>query len=149
MNTQTTSERSHAGAGDRVELTVTKARGGVRRGMIVVLVISTVLAVVCLGAIEIFATTHTAPRPAKTPVIAAPPQSGTLRGPTWDLAHLGANGLEKCSAFRRVVRQTTALQTAGGGTISSAARIRLDADLAAAQKMPPSALTPMQCGVPL
>jgi len=117
--------------------------------MMVVLVISTVLAVVCLGAIEIFATTHTAPRPVKISVIATPPNSDTLRRPTWDLAHLDANGLEKCSAFRRVVGHTTALQTAGGGTISSAARIRLDADLAAAKKMPPAALTPMQCGVPL
>ena len=147
MKTAKTSKQGHVDAGDGVELTVTEARGGVRRGVIVVLVVSTLLAAVGLGAIAMFAT-HYAPRP-PTPMIAALAQPDTLKTRTWDLGHLGANGLEKCSAFRRVLKHTSALQTTGGGTITYGERARLDAELAAANKMPPAALTPMQCGVPL
>jgi hypothetical protein len=148
MKTEAKSEQPQADSGDRVELTVTQARGGVRRGMTKVLVISTLLAVASLGAIGIFAS-RTAPKPPKPYAIAAATQSDMLKGRTWDDAHLGANGLEKCNAFRRVVEHAAALQTAGGGTISSAVRMRLDTELAAAKEMPPAALRPGQCGVPL
>jgi hypothetical protein len=52
-------------AGDGVELTVTEARAGVRRGVSKILVISTVLAGVALSAAWIFA-----PRPAAPPATA-------------------------------------------------------------------------------
>jgi hypothetical protein len=63
--------------------------------------------------------------------------------------HLGAVGLEKCRAFRLVVRHTRHLQAAGGGAITAAATHRLEAELASAKAMPPRSLTPAQCGVPL
>ena len=148
MKSETKSTQSHIDTGDGVALTVTQARGGLPSGMMTMLVTSTLLAVVSLGTIGIIVS-RTAPRPARSHAIAVADQSDVLRGRTWDEAHLGANGVEKCSAFRRVVEHTTALQSAGDGTISSRVRVGLDAELSAATAMPPAALTPRQCGVPL
>jgi hypothetical protein len=75
--------------------------------------------------------------------------SDKLRGSTWTRAHLGAQGLAKCQAYRRVRMATTQLQQAGGGTITTVDRRRLERQLAAARRLPPRALTPFQCGVPL
>ena len=143
-------EQSHADAGDGVERTVTQARGGVRRGMLKVLLISTVLAIAGIGAVVLISGL---PRqhPALTQTT-APGDAGnanTLATRTGDSDHLGANGLEKCQAFRLVVEHTQAFQAAGGGTISPAQTSGLQAELGAADAMPPRSLTPAQCGVPL
>jgi len=50
-NDRDASELSHLGAGRGVERTVTEARGGVQRGVSKILGISTLLAVVAIGAI--------------------------------------------------------------------------------------------------
>jgi len=57
--------------------------------------------------------------------------------------------LEKCRAFRQVAKHTAALQGADGGTISQGQAIRLQTELNAAKALPPTSLTPAQCGVPL
>ncbi len=75
--------------------------------------------------------------------------SDKLRSPAWDRAHLGADGLAKCQAYRHVREATARLQQANGGTITAGERHRLESQLAAAKRMPPRALTPFQCGVPL
>jgi len=143
-------EQSHADAGDGVERTVTQARGGVRRGMLKVLLISTVLGIAGIGAVVLFSGL---PRQHATLTqTAAPGAAGTanvLATRTWDSDHLGANGLEKCQAFRLVVKHTQAFQAAGGGTISPTQRSSLQDELSAADAMPPRSLTPTQCGVPL
>ena len=102
-------EPSHADAGDGVERTVTQARGGVRRGMTKVLVISTVLAVIAIGAVWLI-TTRTSPRAHQSTVTqtaaltpASPPNP--LKSQVWDQAHLGASGLPAViRAERRIVR---------------------------------------------
>lgn len=80
---------------------------------------------------------------------AASAHADKLRSPAWDRAHLGADGLAKCQAYRHVRETTAWLQKADGGTITARERQRLQAQLAAAKRMPPHALTPLQCGVPL
>jgi hypothetical protein len=75
--------------------------------------------------------------------------SDVLHNRTWALRHLGANGLEKCRAFRLVRKHTAQLQVAGGGTITAGERGRLETELGSAKAMPPRSLTPFQCGVPL
>ena len=146
-------ELSHADAGDGVERTVTQARGGVRRGMTKVLVVSTVLAVIAVGAVWLI-TTRTSPRAHQSTVTqtaaltpASPPNP--LKSQVWDQAHLGAGGLEKCSALRKVLNHATELQGAGRGSMSPSERTQLDAELNTAKAMPPVSLTPSQCGVPL
>jgi hypothetical protein len=145
-----TTEQAQADAGDGVERTVTQARGGVRRGMLKVLLISTMTAIAVMGAI-IFFCARPGPRaaPAAAPGSPAPSGAATLASGTWDASHLGANGLEKCQAFRMVVMHTHAFQADGGGTISTGQRSSLQAELNAAEAMAPKSLTPAQCGVPL
>jgi hypothetical protein len=143
-------KQSHIDAGDGVQRTVTQARAGVRRGMIKVLAISTGLAILAIGAVFLLSP-H--PRQQSTSIQAPAPsvvaQTDTLETRTWDGSHLEANGLEKCRAFRQVVKHTAALQVAGGGTISRGQTMRIQAELNAARAMPPTSLTPMQCGVSL
>ncbi len=79
----------------------------------------------------------------------APVNTNTLVTRAWDSDHLGADGLEKCQAFRLVVEHTRAFQASGGGTISAAQRSELQAELSAANAMPPRPLIASQCGVPL
>jgi len=147
MQNQTpTPEQSHINAGDGVHRTVTQARGGVRRGVIKVLVFSTLLAVVAMTAVWYFSARSAAP-PAVTTTATAHPTA--LASGAWDRGHLGANGLEKCQAFRLVLEHTTQAQTSGGGSISSAQANRLQAELNAAKQMPPASVTPFECGVPL
>ena len=59
--------RQEARAGDGVELTVTQAHAGVRRGVSRILVISTALAVVALFAAWIFMPRHASGAPAAAP----------------------------------------------------------------------------------
>ena len=142
--------QDHIDAGDGVERTVTQARSGVRRGMIKVLGISVVLAIVAIGAVFVISPHPRQPAtltPSPAPSVVA--QTNTLQTSAWDRRHLEANGLQKCRAFRQVVKHTSALQASGGGTISQAQSIRLEAELSAAKAMAPTSLTPMQCGVPL
>ena len=146
-------DQSHADAGDGVERTVTQARGGVRRGMSKVLVASTVLAVIAVGAVWLLSARN-APLAQQSMVtqpaaLASAPQPNALKGQVWDQAHLGADGLEKCSAFRQVLNHTDQLQGAGRGPMSPAERTQLEAELNTAKMMQPAALTPFQCGVPL
>jgi hypothetical protein len=146
-------DQSHADAGDGVERTVTQARGGVRRGVTKILVISTFLAVVALGAVWLLSS-RTAPRAqqslaTQTAGFTSAPQRDPLKSRVWDQAHLGADGLEKCSAFRQVLNHGAELQGAGRGLMSSSERAQLEAELTSAKAMPPVSLTPFQCGVPL
>jgi hypothetical protein len=149
-NSTAGADRSHLDAGDGVERTAVQARGGVRRGMLKVLLGSTMLAVVGIGAVFLFLS-H--PRKSftltqtTTPGVAG--NSNTMATHTWDSDHLGANGLEKCQAFRLVVEHTRAFQVIGGGTISAAQRSDLQEELSAAKAMPPRSLIASQCGVPL
>jgi len=145
--------KSRVDAGDGVELTITQARGGVRRGMTKILVLSTVLAVVALGVVWLVSS-WTAPRAhqsmvTQTAALTSAPQPDPLKSRVWDQSHLGAGGLEKCSAFRRVLSHTTELQGAGRGPMSLSERTQLEAELNAAKTMPPVSLTPFECGVPL
>jgi hypothetical protein len=68
---------------------------------------------------------------------------------TWLLAHLGANGLEKCRAFAKVRSDADQLQKAGNGALDAAQRIRLEQRLAAVKAMPPRSVTARTCGSPL
>jgi hypothetical protein len=154
MQTEKSSiEQPHADAGDGVELTVTQARGGVRRGMTKVLVISTLLAVVAVGAVWSLSVRPGPPaqqsRLAHAAALASAPQPNALKNQVWDQAHLGADGLEKCSAFRKVLNHTTELQGAGRGSMSPSERTQIEAELNTAKAMLPVSLTPFQCGVPL
>jgi hypothetical protein len=153
MKTQRPTELSRADAGDGVERTVTQARGGVRRGMTKVLVVSTVLAVIAVGAVWLLSarTARHAQQSTVTQTAALTPASppNPLKSQVWDQAHLGADGLEKCSAFRHVVNHTAELQGAGRGPMSPSERAQLEAELNSAKMMPPVSLTPFQCGVPL
>jgi hypothetical protein len=145
-----TAKQAHIDAGDGVERTVTQARGGVRRGLIRVLVISTLLVVGGIGAVWLFSARSAGPPMSAQTVVGAPaPQSTLLKGKAWDRRHLGANGLEKCHAFRLVLKHAAELQSAGGGTISSEESNRLQAELDAAKRLQPASVTPVQCGVPL
>jgi len=145
--------QSHADSGDGVERTVTQARGGVRRGMTKILVLSTALAVAALGAVWLLSA-RTAPRAqqsmvTQTAALTSAPQPQPLKSRVWDQAHLGTAGLEKCSAFRQVLNRTSELQGAGRGPLPPSERTQLEAELNAAKTMPPVLLTPFQCGVPL
>jgi hypothetical protein len=149
-NDQVSAEQAHRDAGDGVECTVTRARGGVRRGVSKILVISTALAVIALGAIWFVAARPAHQSMSTGAAAAATPQpSDALTSRAWDQSHLGAQGMAKCSAFRRFLRDTSRLQGEGGGTLSHAQRIVLDEELKTAQAMQPVALTPVQCGVPI
>ena len=146
-------EQSHRDAGDGVERTVTQARGGVRRGMTKILVISTLLAVGAVSAVWLVSA-RTAPGAqqslgTRTAALVSAPQRSPLKSKVWDQANLGADGLEKCSAFRQVLSHATELQGAGRGPISQSERTQLEAELNTAKTMPPVSLTPFQCGVPL
>jgi hypothetical protein len=146
-------KQEHVDAGDGVERTVTQARGGVRRGMTKrVLALSTLLAVIGIGAIWLlyagFAPNSQPSLPTQTAAAAAP-QPNLVRSQAWDQAHLGADGLEKCSAFRKVFDRTTALQGRDQGQMSASERTALVAELNTAKAMPPVSLTPFQCGIPL
>jgi len=117
-----------------------------------ILVTSTLLAVVAIGAVWLLSA-WTAPRAQQSMVIqtaalTSAPQP-PLKGRVWDQARLGADGLEKCSAFRQVLNHATELQGAGRGSMSPSERTQLEAELNAANAMPPMSLTPVQCGVPL
>jgi hypothetical protein len=72
-----------------------------------------------------------------------------LKSQVWDQAHLGADGLTKCSAFRQALNHTAELQGAGREPMSPSDRAQLEAELNTAKTMPPVSLTPLQCGVPL
>ncbi len=154
---RTSAEQSHLDAGDGVERTGVQARGGVRRGASKVLVISTLLAVVAIGAIWMLSArpaTRAAPSTSvsasgQTAALTSAPRSTTLKSPEWDQAHLGADGVEKCGAFRRVLNRVTALQGSGARAISASESTQLDTALNAAKAMPPASLTPAECGVPL
>lgn len=63
--------------------------------------------------------------------------------------HMGPNAEAKCRAFRKVMTDTQALQTAHGGSLPTAARLRLQHELTRAHAKPPRQLTPRQCGLPL
>ena len=63
--------------------------------------------------------------------------------------HMGPNSEAKCRAFRHVMTDTQALQRAHGGALPTAARLRLQAELARARAKPPASLTPARCGLPL
>jgi len=147
---QEATEQSHLDAGDGVERTVTQARSGVRRGVSKILVISTVLAVLAIGAVWILAA-----RPARQSIAiqtiapATAQQANTLRSQAWDQSRLGAQGMAKCSAFRQVLKHTGELRSAEPGAMSRSQRTELDAELKTAKDMQPAALTPFQCGVPL
>jgi len=146
-------EQTQRDAGDGVERTVTQARGGVRRGMTKILVMSTLLAVGAMGVVWLLSA-QTAPRTQQSPgtqaaALASAPQPNELKSQAWDQAHLGAAGLEKCSAFRQVLARTTSLEDAGRGPMSSSERTQIDAELNTAKAMPPVSLTSFQCGVPL
>lgn len=144
-------KQAHADGGHGVVRTVTQARGGVRRGMTKVLVISMLLTAVAIGAVWLLSplrATHMQ-QPYPTAALASAPQPNALKSRAWDQAHLGAYGLEKCSAFRKVLDHTTELASPDHGPMSSSERIQLDAELNTAKLMPPVALTPLQCGVPL
>ena len=143
--------------GDGVERTFTQARGGFRgRRMLPVLVISTLLAVAALVGV-LLVTVRLVPHSTSTQAVAlgsatdpsSARQSAALPGRTWTLAHLGPNALEKCNAFRQVLKRTAQLQIAGGGTISSSERNTLEAELNSAKGMTPTSVTPSQCGLPL
>jgi hypothetical protein len=136
------------GAAAASDLTVTQARGGVRRGVSKVLVVSTLLAVVAITAVALLAV-HNSPAPLAAAPQGSVRQSDILRSRAWAAAHLGPAVLAKCQAFRQVVDRTAQLQAAGGGTLSTAETARLEAELRAATSMSPSTLTPFQCGVPL
>lgn len=145
------SEQAHQDAGDGVERTVTQARGGVRRGVNKILVISTALAVAVMGLIWLVAARPTTPSPtqqAATTAAAAQP-GNTLRTRAWDQSRLGAQGMAKCSAFRQVLVHTRDLQNGATGALSASQRSALDDQLKAAKAMEPAALTPFQCGVPI
>ena len=155
MQNQTpTSEQSHIDAGDGVHRTLTQARGGVRRGVIYVLAASTLLAVIAMAVVwyisahsALSSTGPTATATAATTSALAQPTA--LASGTWDRGHLGASGLEKCRAFRLVLKHTTEAQASGGGTITSGQANRLLAELNEAKQMPPASVTPFECGVPL
>ena len=141
---------SHAEAGDGVERTVTQARGGVRRGVTKILVVSMLLAVVAVGAVWLMSARSTSrAQQSQTAALASAPQPSPLKSQVWDQAHLGADGLEKCSAFRQVLNHGAELQGADRGPMSSSERAQLEAELTSAKAMPPVSLTPFQCGVPL
>jgi hypothetical protein len=145
-----TAAQSHADAGDGVERTVTQARGGVRRGMLKVLLISMVLAVAGIGVVLMITglpRQHAASTRGAAPAVAG--NANSIVTETRDGGHLGANGLEKCEAFRLVIKHTQAFQAIGGGTISAAQRSGLQEELSIADAMPPKSLTPAQCGAPL
>jgi hypothetical protein len=57
-------DREESRAGDGVELTVTQARAGVRRGVSKILVISTVLAVIAVAAVWFVTPRHASGAPA-------------------------------------------------------------------------------------
>jgi hypothetical protein len=143
-------EQAHIDAGDGVERTVTEARGGVRRGVSKIMAISTVLAVVAIGAVWLLASRpKTPPMSAQTPTPASSPQSNALNSQAWDQGHLGADGMKKCSAFRKVLRDSNEMRAAGRGPTSPSQRTQLEAELNTAKSMTPLSLTPFQCGVPL
>ncbi len=148
-----TTEQSHIDAGDGVERSVTEARGGVRRGMGKILAISTVLAVVAIGAVWILAAHPTRPalsaQTTQPSALAEAPQANALKSRAWDQAHLGADGMKKCSAFRRVLKDTTEMRGAGHAPMSASQITLLEEELNTARSMPPVSLTPFQCGVPL
>jgi len=142
------SEQAHIDAGDGARRTVTQARGGVRRGIISVLAASTVLAVIAVAAVWYFSAPSAATSTPPPAAIAQIPQQ-PLTSRAWDRRHLGANGLEKCRAFRLVLKHTTVAQASGGGSISPGQANRLQTELNAAKQMPPASVTPVECGVPL
>lgn len=131
-------QQMHADAGDGVVRTVTQARGGVRRGTIKVLAVSTLLAVAGIGGVYLY-DFQSAPTP----------QPNVVRSQTWNQAHLGARGLVKCGAFRNVFDRTVVIQREDRGSMAAAERMALVAQLSAAKAMPPVSLTPVQCGIPL
>jgi hypothetical protein len=171
MSTEPTlTKQDHIDAGDGVERTVTEARSGVRRGISKILVISTVLAVGAIGGVWLLAahprtpaTSAQAPAspPGGAPASAvstsqnspalqnAPASSNVLRTQAWDQAHLGPDGMKKCSAFRKVLQDSQEAQGRDNGTMSAAQRSRLSQELSEARTMPPAAVTPFKCGVPL
>jgi hypothetical protein len=65
---------------------------------------------------------------------------------SWMLEHLGAAGLEKCRAFRKVRQDAEQLQAVDHGTLSRQERRRLEAELAAVKRRAPKAVTPSSCG---
>lgn len=149
QNQPPTSDQARIEADDGVHRTVTQARGGVRRGVIKVLGISTLLAVIAMAAVWYFSARPVGPSTSPSAAPAQMPQPTALASRAWDLRHLGANGLEKCKAFRLVLKHTTAAQAVGGGSISAGQVNRLQTELNTAKQMPPVLLTPFQCGVPL
>jgi len=121
--------------------------------MIKILVMSMLLAVGAVGAVWLLSA-RTASRAqqsmvTQTAALASAPQPSPLKSQVWDQAHLGADGLEKCSAFRQVLNHATELQGAGRGPMSPSERTQLEAELNTAKAMPPVSLTPFQCGVSL
>jgi hypothetical protein len=116
-----------------------------------VLVMSVILTVVVIGGAWMVSALRAGPMPQSTQaaVSAAALAPNALKSQAWDQAHLGADGLKKCTAFRQVLRHTNQLGHAGRGRMPPSARTQLDTELDAARAMPPVALTPLQCGVPL
>jgi hypothetical protein len=66
-----------------------------------------------------------------------------------DQERLGAAGLQKCAAYKHVRTHSAALQAADHGDLTPADRRRLDVELARARDLPPTRLTPADCGVAL
>ena len=87
--------------------------------------------------------------PARTAEIASTAQPNLVRSQAWDQAHLGAEGLVKCSALRKVLDRTDALQGDDRGPMAASQRTALVAELETAKAMPPASLTPFECGIPI
>jgi hypothetical protein len=110
------------------------------------------LTVITLAAVWFVSARTEAPSaslPAAAATATQPSPPAALAGRVWDRGNLGASGLEKCAAFRQVLKRTAEAQAAGGGSISSDQANRLQTELNAAKRMPPASVTPLQCGVAL
>ncbi len=72
-----------------------------------------------------------------------------LRSKSWEYSHLGAGGIAKCSAYRKIAQETRALQKGDQGRLQADYRRSLTQKLAAANAMSPMSVTPRKCGVAL
>ena len=67
----------------------------------------------------------------------------------YDQERLGAGGLQKCTAYRKVRQHSDEMQAADHGVLSPGDTHRLMVELKQAKHMAPRKLTPADCGVPL
>jgi hypothetical protein len=119
-------------------------------GLLKVVGIGAVVVALAFGAVRLM-THHNHTTLVTGPVLGsqAPSTPQALPTRTWALAHLGANTVQKCAAFRKILVQTQHMQAADGGTISAADATHLQKALSEAKAMTPESVTPPQCGVPL